>query len=208
MRWKKTLLSLCTPNAPQDGQTRDDRTGSRLLGTFEQSREAYLADFWVYSVLIASLLLVLVGYRKIWPSLILYFVAGLALWTLIEYVLHRFVLHGLKPFKDLHDMHHLRPRALMGTPTIATVLSFGCFVFLPTLWMVNLWTACALTMGVLTGYLSYSLMHHATHHWRLSSRWLKQRKLVHGLHHQFGRPGYYGVTTSFWDRVFGSTRSE
>lgn len=203
------MLRLCPPIVPQNGQGNDDHISDKLIGTFEQSRKIYWADFGVYAVLIAILMsvLVMVGYRTIWSSLALYFLAGLAIWTLIEYVLHRFILHGLKPFKVLHEMHHLRPRALMGTPTIATVLSFACFVYLPTLWLSNLRTACSLTMGVLTGYLAYSLLHHATHHWRMSSRWLKERKQVHGLHHQFGRPGYYGVTTSFWDHVFGSTRS-
>jgi cyclopropane-fatty-acyl-phospholipid synthase len=206
----KPFLRLCPPTIPQSGQGNDHRIRDRLIGTFEQSRKIYLADFWIYAVLIICLLSVLVmgGYRTIWPTLALYYFSGLAIWTLIEYVMHRFILHGLKPFKQLHEMHHIRPRALMGTPTIATILSFACFVFLPTLLLANLWTACALTMGVLTGYLAYSLLHHATHHWRMSTRWLKERKKVHGLHHQFGRPGYYGVTTSFWDHVFGSMRSK
>jgi sterol desaturase/sphingolipid hydroxylase (fatty acid hydroxylase superfamily) len=55
--------------------------------------------------------------------------------------------------------------------------------------------------------MAYSVMHHAAHHWRSSGVWLKRRKQVHGLHHQFGPPGFYGVTTSFWDHVFRTTRA-
>jgi hypothetical protein len=43
---------------------------------------------------------------------------GLVAWTLLEYALHRFVLHGLQPFRTWHAEHHRRPRALIGTPTI------------------------------------------------------------------------------------------
>lgn len=49
-------------------------------------------------------------------------------------------------------------------------------------------------------------MHHASHHWRADSGWLKQRKCWHALHHHHTeRPVCFGVTTSFWDRVFGTT---
>jgi cyclopropane-fatty-acyl-phospholipid synthase len=76
-------------------------------------------------------------------------------------------------------------------------------VFLPVLIWSDLWRACALTLGVLTGYMVYTMTHHATHHWRADNSWLRQRKRWHALHHHLERPGYYGVTTSFWDNVFG-----
>ena len=79
-------------------------------------------------------------------------------------------------------------------------------VFLPALLMSNLWIASAFTLGVLAGYLAYSITHHATHHWRARSPWLLQRKRWHALHHRHAdEPACYGVTTDLWDRVFGST---
>ena len=36
---------------------------------------------------------------------------GLASWTFIEYGVHRFVLHGVKPFNAWHARHHRRPTA-------------------------------------------------------------------------------------------------
>jgi sterol desaturase/sphingolipid hydroxylase (fatty acid hydroxylase superfamily) len=44
-------------------------------------------------------------------------------------------------------------------------------------------------------------------HWRSSGAWLKRRKQLHGLHHQSGQTGNYGVSTSVWDHVFRSIRS-
>jgi len=69
----------------------------------------------------------------------------------------------------------------------------------------DLWRASALTLGLLTGYLGYAITHHAIHHWRADNAWLKERKYWHALHHHSEQPGCYGVTSSVWDRVFGST---
>jgi cyclopropane-fatty-acyl-phospholipid synthase len=68
------------------------------------------------------------------------------------------------------------------------------------------WQACALTLGVVTGYLAYSVTHHAIHHWRGDNVWLLQRKRWHALHHQdVELAGCFGVTSGIWDHVFGST---
>lgn len=45
-------------------------------------------------------------------------VAGLAGWTAIEYAMHRFVLHGMPPFRAWHALHHARPSARIGAPTL------------------------------------------------------------------------------------------
>ena len=46
--------------------------------------------------------------------------AGLVAWTLLEYVLHRFVLHGVEPFRAWHLAHHRNP-----TQPIRVPLGFG-----------------------------------------------------------------------------------
>ena len=48
---------------------------------------------------------------------------------------------------------------------------------------IGKWPATALTFGVLVGYLFYTAVHHATHHWRVNGDWFKQRKRWHALHH-------------------------
>ena len=79
----------------------------------------------------------------------------------------------------------------------------AALVFVPAALAMTAWMASGLTLGVVAGYLAYALCHHGTHHWRAERRWFKERKLWHALHHRARDKGQcYGVTTTFWDRVF------
>jgi len=170
----------------------------------EHSKLAYRADFVIYAlavVLIACALL-MAGPRTDRPFMATLVVLGLLGWSLLEYVAHRFVLHGLPPFSVWHAAHHDRPTALICTPTLLSGSLIAVLVFLPALLLSNLWRGSALTLGVLVGYLAYSCVHHAVHHWHGGGKWLVRRKHCHALHHHSEQAGYYGVTTSFWDSVF------
>ena len=95
------------------------------------------------------------------------------------------------------------------TPTVLSAALVVALVFLPVLAFGGIWNACALTLGVLIGYLLYAVTHHATHHWPAGSAWLKRRKRWHALHHHdAGRLGRFGVTSAFWDHVFGSAKGK
>lgn len=175
------------------------------LFTLEHSRRAYRADFVLYSlaVLVIAGLLLLDGPRDRWLATAGFALTGLVGWTFIEYLLHRFVLHGLQPFKRWHAEHHDRPTALICTPTLLSGSLIFTLVYLPAFVVGSVWTACALTLGVLTGYLAYAVTHHATHHWQVDNPWLQRRKRWHALHHHHvRRPGCFGVTSAVWDRVF------
>jgi len=175
--------------------------------TFEHSRLAYFADFALYGsavVLLAAFLLI-AGPGEQWLEIVIFATVGLGGWTAIEYVFHRFVLHGLQPFRRWHLEHHRRPAALICTPTIFSATLIVVLVFLPSLLLSDLWRACALTLGLLTGYLGYAITHHAVHHWRTNNAFLTRRKRWHALHHHSEQAGCYGVTSSFWDLVFGSS---
>jgi cyclopropane-fatty-acyl-phospholipid synthase len=180
------------------------------LLTTEHGRAGYLADFIVYGVASGTLaaLLVITGPRERWLELVVLALLGLVAWTLLEYGLHRFVLHGLQPFRTWHAEHHRRPRALIGTPTILSATLIAVLVFVPAFLLGDLWRASALTFGLLTGYLIYAIVHHATHHWRSDGAWISQRKRAHALHHSpVGPPARYGVTSGVWDRVFGTSEA-
>jgi cyclopropane-fatty-acyl-phospholipid synthase len=179
------------------------------LFTLEHSKAAYATDFALYglAVVVLATLLVIGGPRDQTLGIVASVASGLGGWTAIEYVLHRFVLHGLRPFSRWHGEHHERPSALICTPTVLSAALIVTLVFVPSLLLGSMWRASALTLGVLTGYLAYAITHHATHHWRGGGRWLRQRKHWHALHHHVGKPGYYGVTTAFWDQVFGTVRA-
>ena len=181
------------------------------LFNLEHSKAVYAADFALYGAAVVALaaFLFLAGPRSLRLEIACFTVAGLAGWTAIEYFLHRFVLHGMRPFRGWHAEHHQRPTAFVSTPTIFSASMVVILVFLPAWALAGPWPAGAITLGVLIGYLAYAITHHATHHWRADSAWMKQRKLWHALHHRAAtQPGYYGVTSGFWDRVFGSAAAQ
>lgn len=176
------------------------------LLALEHSKTVYWADFIFYGAVVGGL-----GAAVGWAAppgqalhLALLAVAGLGAWTLIEYLLHRFVLHGLQPFSRWHAEHHRRPTALIASPTLFSASLLLSLVVLPACWMLGLWPGLALSVGVLGGYLAYAVTHHATHHWQIDSAWLKRRKRAHALHHHMRQPVNFGVTSDCWDRVFGS----
>ena len=185
------------------------------LLSLEHGQTAYRADFALYGAAVVLLALLLLRSP---PGTMLGELAcvlsGAIAWTLIEYGLHRFVLHGLQPFKAWHAAHHRRPTALIGLPTLLSATLFASLVFAPAWGASNLWLASGLTLGVLIGYLAYAITHHATHH-ALVGRgaafaswlgpWLGRRRRWHALHHRhLDHPVCFGVTSAFWDHLFGS----
>ena len=179
------------------------------MGIFslEHGRVAYWADlgFYVGAVLAVSALLVCFAPHAQRLGLVALVAVGLASWSIVEYALHRFVLHGLAPFAGWHARHHERPNALIASPTPMSAALIVALVFAPAWLLAGPWPAAAFTDGVTAGYLAYSLAHHATHHKRATGPWASRRKRWHALHHHHAGPGCcYGVTSGFWDRVFGS----
>lgn len=175
------------------------------LFTIEHSRTAYIADFCLYGLCVLALALLLAFHSPVTQRLstALFAVIGLMSWSLLEYALHRVVLHEWPLFKVWHAAHHERPTALICTPTVLSATLIGGLIFIPSLLTLGLWHAIALTFGVLTGYLAYAITHHGIHHWHTDLEWLKHRKYRHALHHRPNGPhACYGVTSSLWDRVF------
>ncbi len=173
----------------------------------EHTELAYYADFGVY--LLAALLLpgVLMHYTPmaLHRELPLAGLAGLGLWTLIEYAMHRFVFHGLEPFQSLHAEHHRRPLALIATPTLVSVTLIAVLVWLPATLLAGFWLGSGVALGVTIGYFVYGVIHHGVHHWRAKSAWMRQCKRQHAIHHHDPHINY-GVTMLWWDRAFGSNR--
>lgn len=175
----------------------------RLL-TMEHSRAVYLADFVLYGValLAGGVVLLLQTSRGEAGGVLALVTGGLIAWTALEYALHRFVLHGLRPFRTWHAEHHRQPVALVCIPTVIGATLIGPLVFLPTWWMLGSRHAGALTFGVLAGYLAYAITHHAIHHWQGQSPWLQRRKYWHALHHHsLGPAKCYGVTSGVFDTL-------
>lgn len=171
------------------------------------TRIGYFADFLVYPLLIGllawfSLATETLDGRLVWITAA---AAGIALWTLTEYILHRYVLHGLPPLREMHSRHHASPAELIGTPSWVSVPLFGVLVLAPLVHSAQSSVAYGATAGLMLGYLWYVAVHHATHHRRARpGTYVHRAKRWHAIHHHARRPCNFGVTTLFWDRVFGT----
>ena len=170
------------------------------------SRVSFFADFYVYpslAVVFVAFALILAPHR--WPAISLAFFTGIAVWTFIEYIMHRYVLHHLTWIKDQHAKHHDDQYALIGTPTW---LSLGVMLILvlgPVATYLNLEIACSFTAGFMLGYLGYTLAHYGIHHWNArSGGYLSRLKRRHALHHHYDDLGNFGVSNGIWDYVFGT----
>ena len=170
------------------------------------SKLGYYTDFVLYPCLAAFLTAYALAHA--WPNVFAFglsAVIGLVAWTLIEYVFHRFVYHEVPYFRDMHDVHHDDPTASVGTPSWASLSAMAVGIFLPVWFLGNTEIACGAGVGIIVGYYWYIVIHHGTHRWTPRPGTYFYRAWKHHARHHFDkRPGNFGVTSSFWDHVFGT----
>ena len=172
----------------------------------------YLSKFSYYVDLVISGLLIalLVGIEARsgtgiqWAEWMFWSFVGFFAWTLLEYVVHRWVYHAVPFFRDLHNAHHSEPAAYIGAPPGVTILLICLLFFAP--WMTaSFLVASGLTAGMLIGYMAYMLVHHSAHFRRLAATsWFSATRRHHALHHHHSVSCNFGVTTRVWDHIFGT----
>ncbi|MFT3679317.1 MAG: sterol desaturase family protein [Ferruginibacter sp.] len=143
---------------------------------------------------------------------ILYFAFGFAVWTITEYLLHRFIFHympsskiGLRLHFIFHGVHHDYPRdkKRLVMPPSASIPLAALFYFLFSLCLTKV-HLYAFFPAFLLGYLMYDMMHYAMHHYNFKSGIMKRIKQHHMLHHYQDPDHGYGVSSSLWDIIFNS----
>ena len=118
------------------------------------------------------------------------FIGGVVVWTFVEYVVHRFVLHDFVPTR--HGMHHANP----DKPVLTIFWQIGaCFA------LVYLIVGGAFLAGALVAYAWYLFVHHSAHHG--PNNMLPSLLKHHKTHHRFASRNY-GVSTTLWDHIFGT----
>ena len=153
-----------------------------------------------------------VAYRNLSVlSVAAWFILGVVLWTLLEYVIHRWAFHyepktnwGRKLHFIVHGVHHDYPSdasRLVMPPSVSVPLAILFYLM-----FVVIFGRCgaAVWAGLIAGYLGYDMIHFATHHFAMKSRigsWLKQYHLRH--HYKDDQSGY-GVSSPLWDYIFGT----
>ncbi|KAL8823082.1 MAG: hypothetical protein Q9191_006194 [Dirinaria sp. TL-2023a] len=145
-----------------------------------------------------------------------YWLTGLALWTLVEYTLHRGLFHVDKYLPDnrvgitahflLHGIHHYMPMdrlRLVMPPTLFIVLATPFYRLAHFVFYWDWYVAIAVFCGGIFGYICYDVTHYSLHHKKLPSYYQILRR-YHMDHHYKDYENGFGVTSRFWDRVFGT----
>ena len=143
---------------------------------------------------------------------------GLAFWTLLEYVLHRWVFHFTpSPNSELsqdvhfliHGVHHDWPHdpdRLVMPPVmsilLAVVLGYPIFLVVGPRFFDPFFA------GLVVGYIWYDMTHYAVHHVKPRTEIGAKLRKHHYLHHFKTPEARYGVSTPLWDVVFGTLPRE
>ena len=162
----------------------------------------------------------------------LLFLAGLAIWSFTEYIMHRFVFHvptrvqeevhrrveavgpegptlpALEGFQQLryfiaHGVHH-------DFPNDSRRLVMPPSVSIPLAFLFYFLFAAvfgsintpALFAGLVLGYLVYDTTHYAIHHFPMRTRIGRYLKRHHFRHHYLDSTKDYGVSSPVWDAAF------
>ncbi|TGJ80438.1 hypothetical protein E0Z10_g8322 [Xylaria hypoxylon] len=142
--------------------------------------------------------------------------SGLLTWTLLEYILHRFLFHldhylpdnrvGITLHFLLHGVHHYLPMdkyRLVMPPTLFLILATPFWKLAHAIFSFNWHLGTAVYCGGIFGYVMYDMTHYFLHHQNLPL-WYKGLKKYHLAHHFLDYELGFGVTSAFWDRVFNT----
>ncbi|KAI7863590.1 hypothetical protein BDF14DRAFT_1842392 [Spinellus fusiger] len=146
------------------------------------------------------------------------FALGMVIWTLLEYVLHRFLFHLDDYLPDhqiaftlhftLHGFHHYLPMdklRLVMPPTLAGLIIYpltrlGHLLFPPIM-------AYSVIAGGLFGYVIYDCMHYYLHHAKVFKYHFREMKKYHMAHHYKNYESGYGITSKLWDYMLNTLLS-
>ena len=105
------------------------------------------------------------------------------------------------------DTSILHLAGTVGTPTWLSLGVHALVAFVPVWVVSDFATASAVSCGLMLGYLWYISVHHMIHHWHPTHpSYLYTLKRRHAVHHHVDENANFGVTSIFWDRVFGTAR--
>jgi dihydroceramide fatty acyl 2-hydroxylase len=180
---------------------------SEFLNFFSRVHPAVPAVVFVPVVVAMEWLGAERGYGLV--SLALLSLAGVGVWTLTEYWLHRLVFHwepdnafGRRMHFIIHGIHHDHPNdklRLVMPPSVSIPLAA---LFFAAFWLIFGAAAFPLFGGFILGYLAYDYTHYYVHHFVPKSNLGKKLREQHMRHHFQDHRFGYGVSSPLWDVVF------
>lgn len=144
-----------------------------------------------------------VVYHTPWIEWALLVSCGMVLYTLIEYWFHRTILHVI--LKKAHDNHHTKPQLIrIITTPILPVYVYDLLILAFVRFLLGVKVASGINCGIAIGQMSMDIAHMLFH-----SRWrpwfLEGARSYHNFHHFQEHEQAHGLTTPFWDMVFGTS---
>ena len=142
----------------------------------------------------------------------LLFLAGIAIWTLTEYWLHRLLFHWEPKFPGgdrlhfiIHGVHHDHPNDAMRL-VMPPAVSIPARGDLPRPLRADLRGAAGLSRfgGFIVGYLAYDYTHYHVHHAVPKTRFGKRLRTHHMRHHFQDHRYGFGVSSPLWDAIMGT----
>jgi dihydroceramide fatty acyl 2-hydroxylase len=173
----------------------------------------FTAFYTAFSAIVFLLVL-----RSARPGLgLVLFLLTIPLWTLIEYLFHRYVLHGRFPAHDgvigrfLHDRldplhweHHERPFDGMHiSGALKDFLPVFSIIAPLLFWLTPVYTGPVILAGIFQCYVIEEWIHHSVHFYDFKNPYFRYIKRYHRYHHT--KPGMemgFGLTSGIWDVPF------
>jgi hypothetical protein len=142
---------------------------------------------------------------------------GLLSWGLIEYAIHRWVLHRLPrtggfnlPGNLTHLTHHADPQSLQRLNVQLGESIPICVAYCLLAWAATgSWQSMTyLYTGLIAGYFFYEYLDFQAHHGTSRARFIQYFRKYHLQHHHCDAKARYGVTSPLFDFIFGTYQLE
>lgn len=195
-------------------QSRISNTGtarlfeSRLLEKL--TRTSFLVPVSLYYIIAVACIAYAAFYTEQQLIRLLYlFPLGMITFTLVEYLIHRFIFHFEPENKkqeklkyNIHGVHHEFPKdkdRLAMPPVISLLVAMVFFFLFYALMGQTVWLFFS---GFSAGYSTYLVIHYAVHRYRPPANFLKYLWKHHSLHHYKSDEAAFSVSLPIWDILF------
>lgn len=145
------------------------------------------------------------------PEMVLLFFGGLAFFTFVEYIMHRYLYHipatserKQKISYTMHGVHHDYPKdksRLAMPPVLSLIVATVLFIIYRVVLGDYVFGFLA---GFLIGYAGYLAVHYSVHAFKVPNNFLKVLWHHHSIHHYREPDRAFGVSSTLWDHIFGT----
>lgn len=143
------------------------------------------------------------------PTTIALFLVGLLAFSLVEYLMHRYLFH-MEVYTEarkkmqyiMHGVHHEFPKDKdrLAMPPLASLTIATTLLFLLRFIMQDY--VFAFLPGFLCGYAGYLFVHYIVHAFQPPKNFFKRLWVHHGIHHYKDNEKAFGVSSPLWDYIF------